>query len=95
MVVGVVADVFDVVDDEGVAEGVLGEEDDLCASSCEGSDGGFSYTACSALNIVSIVVLVYMIVEIFILLPTPLFHAYSARSNWRHLRRRSSRAIVQ
>lgn len=58
VVVGVVADVLDVVDDEGIAEGVLGEEDDLCASSCEGSDGGFSYTACAALDIVSIGVLV-------------------------------------
>lgn len=50
VVVGFCADVFDVVDNEGVAKGVLGEEDDLCAASCEGADCGFAYATGAALD---------------------------------------------
>jgi hypothetical protein len=57
VVVGVVPDIFDVVDDEWVAEGVLGKEDDLCASGRECSHGCFTYAACAALLVVSYVVL--------------------------------------
>lgn len=50
VVIGVSTDVLDVVDDEGVAEGVLRQKDDLAASSCEGAHGGFAYAGCAALG---------------------------------------------
>lgn len=49
VIVGFVSQVLDVFDDEGITEGVLGEEDDLGASCRKCSNRCFAYTACTAL----------------------------------------------
>lgn len=51
LVVRITPYVFDVVDDEGIAEGVLGKEEDLGAARCEGSNGCFAYTTGAALAV--------------------------------------------
>lgn len=60
MIVRIVSDVFDVVDDEGIAEGMLGKEDDLCASSRECSYCCFTYTTCTALDVISSILRIRM-----------------------------------
>lgn len=49
LVVGLFSQVLNEFDDEGVGEGVLGEEDDLGAAGCEGADCCFTYAGGAAL----------------------------------------------
>lgn len=49
LIIGIGTNVLDVVDDEGIGESVLCEEDDLGAAGCEGSNGCFTYAAGTAL----------------------------------------------
>lgn len=49
LVVGLFSQVLNEFDDEGVGEGVLGEEDDLGTAGCEGADCCFTYAGGAAL----------------------------------------------
>lgn len=50
--------IFDIIDEEGVGERLLDEEDELCTASCKSSNYFSAYTRCTSLFSMSIHIVV-------------------------------------